>query len=57
MVPVKLYNEIAKEFGINVEHLKMAQLTFYPGSTPMLQLTIELDARQVNALHWIKEGA
>ena len=55
MVAVEFYEDIAKEFKLDPERLKMAKLSLYPGSTPLLELTIELNAQQAKALHWIKE--
>ena len=56
MVPVEFLNSIAKEFTIEEDRLKMAEIVLYPGSAPMLKLTIELSAQQAKALHWIKEA-
>ena len=56
MIPLKFYNEIAKEFNVEPEHLKMVELVLYPGSAPLFKLTVELNAQQTNALHWIVEG-
>ena len=55
MIPVEFFNAIAKEFNCDPEHLKMARVVVYPGSAPMLELTIELNAQQAKALHFIKE--
>jgi hypothetical protein len=55
MIPLKFYNEIAKEFGVEIEHLKMVELVLCPGHAPNFKLTVELNAQQTNALHWINE--
>ena len=55
VIPTEFYNAVAKEFNCDPEHLKMAKVVVYPGSAPMLELTIELNAQQAKALHWIRE--
>ena len=55
MIPLKFYNEIAKEFHVEPEHLKMVELVLCPGHAPSCKLTVELNAKQTNALHWIRE--
>ena len=55
MIPLKFYNEIAKEFHVEPEHLKMVELVLYPGSAPLFKLTVEMNARQAYAMHWINE--
>mgnify|MGYP001481480031 CR=1 FL=1 len=56
MVPVEFLHSIAKEFTIEEGRLKMAKIIIYPGSAPMIELTVELNAQQAKALHFIKEG-
>ena len=56
MIPTEFFECIAKEFNCDPEHLKMTKVVVYPGCAPMLELTIELNAQQAKALHFIKEA-